>query len=49
MPQVYYVNLVINNRPLFVSIYVARLNDSRELRVERGRLAMREDLPPAEE
>jgi hypothetical protein len=48
-PQVYYVNLVIGGQPLFISVYVVRLDDTRELRVERGRLGTREDNPPAAE
>jgi hypothetical protein len=45
-PQVYYVNLVIDGRPLFISVYVARFDDTHELRVEQARLATRQDNPP---
>jgi hypothetical protein len=45
-PQVYHVNLVIDDHPLFISIYVARLDDNHELRLERG---TQEDNPPADE
>jgi hypothetical protein len=48
-PQVYHVNLMIGNHPLFISIYVNRHDDSHELRVERARLATRVENAPAEE